>query len=241
MTTSANDTPGAVTADGMTAQQAFDRLESAGRPRPDDRALHARGAVYEARFVPTGHIARLTTAAHLTAETETVIRFSNGSPKFDADDRAKGVRGMAVKFLSEGRAVADLVAANFRVFPSSTPEGFIELVEAMSAANPDEGDFAHRAKSKIAAVGKFAGMLAHRPESRAGLKAFVARQPPASFATCRYDGLHAFFLVDAEGNRRAFRYRLVPQLGESDLDPSHASTLAADFLLGDLDARLRMG
>ncbi|MDT7802005.1 MAG: Catalase, partial [Actinomycetota bacterium] len=40
---------------------------------------------------------------------------------------------MAVKFLDgEGHGVHDQVAANFRVFPSSTPEGFIELVEALA-------------------------------------------------------------------------------------------------------------
>ncbi|WP_394851169.1 catalase [Pendulispora rubella] len=237
-----NDMPDdAVTVDGMTARQAIDRIETAGRPRPHDRRLHARGAVYDARFVPTGHVAGLTRATHLTTETEAVIRFSNGSPKIDADDRIKGIRGMAVKFLSDGRAVADLVAANFRVFPSNTPEGFIDLVEAMAAASAADGTLADRAKSKIAAVGKIAGVLAHHPESRAGLKTFIARQPPASFATCRYDGLHAFFLVDAEGHRRAFRYRLVPQLGEIELEAAHASTLTPDFLLGELDARLNAG
>ena len=241
MTASSNDPLGdAITVSGMTAEQAIDRIEAAAAPRPHDRRLHARGAVYEARFVPTGHVANMTSAAHLTTETDVVIRFSNGSAKFDADDRTKGIRGMAVKFLSEGRAVADLVAANFRVFPSNTPEGFIELVEAMGAASA-EGSLADRAKGKIAAVGKFAGVLAHHPESRAGLRAFIARQPPASFATCRYDGLHAFFLVDADGNRRAFRYRLVPQLGEIDLEPSHASALTADFLLGELEERLQAG
>lgn len=229
-----------VTADGMTAENAIDRIEAAGHPRAGDRRLHARGAVYEARFVPTGHVARLTTAAHFTTETEAVVRFSNGSPKADADDRTKGVRGMAVKFLESGRAVADLVAANFRVFPSNTPEGFIDLVEALGAAST-EGGIAERARGKIAAAGKVASMLVHHPESRASLSAFASRQPPASFATCRYDGLHAFFLVDAGGERRAFRYRLVPQLGEIDLDPHRVSALAPDFLIGDLDERLRAG
>src|SRR5205807_1793716 len=128
----------------------------------------------------------------------------------------------------------------FRVFPSRTPEGFVELVEALAHAQT-EGNLAERAKGKLTAAGEFAGILARHPESHAGLKAFIARQGPASFATTRYDGLHAFWLVDAQGNRQAFRYRLVPALGEVDLTSGYAKTLAPDFLLGELDERLAAG
>ncbi|MFJ6079907.1 catalase [Streptomyces sp. NPDC092369] len=229
-----------VTADGMTAAQAVDRIEAAAHPRPHDRRLHARGAVYDARFVPSGQITKWTTAACLTAESEAVIRFSNGSGRFDADDRARGVRGMAVKFLDADKSVMDLVAANFRVFPSHNPEGFIDLVEALGKAGA-EGGFADRAKGKLAAAGKFATVLAQHPESRGALKSFAGQQAPASFATTRYDGLHAFVLVDEAGVRRPFRYRLVPQLGEVELDPAYAETLAPDFLIGELDSRLETG
>jgi catalase len=57
-----------VTKDGMTAAQAVDRIEAAAPPRPHDRRLHARGAVYDARFVPSGQLAKWTTAAPLLAE-----------------------------------------------------------------------------------------------------------------------------------------------------------------------------
>ncbi|MEA5365389.1 catalase [Amycolatopsis sp., V23-08] len=219
---------------GMTAVQAVNRIEAAGHPRPQDRRLHARGAVFAGRFVPSGRLAQLTSAAHLTRETDLVVRFSNGSPQHDADDRTRGIRGMAVKFLDgEGNGVHDLVAANFRVFPSSTPEGFIELVEALA------GTTETALKDKLAAGGKLAGFLFQHKESHAGIKAFVSRHAPASFATTRFDGLHAFHFADAEGRRRAFRYRLVPQLGEVDLDSGRA--LPRDFLLPELDRRLAGG
>jgi catalase len=229
-----------VTADGLTAAQAVERIENATHPRPLDRRLHARGAAYEARFVPSGQVAQWTTATHLTTESDVVVRFSNGSGKFDADDRARGVRGMAMKFLADDAGVADLVAATFRVFPSRNPEGFVELVEAM-AESDTKGGFPGQVRGKLTAAGKFAAVLARHPESRAALKAFIGRQPPASFATARYDGLHAFALVDEEGQRRFFRYRLVPHLGEVDLDPEYGKTLAPDFLIGELDSRLKAG
>ncbi|MFJ5262487.1 catalase [Streptomyces sp. NPDC088387] len=224
---------GSVTADGMTATQAIERIEAANRPRRQDRRLHARGAVYAAEFTPSEEIARWTTATHLTSPSEAVIRFSNGSGRYDADDRTRGVRGMAVKFLEDGKAVTDLVAATFRVFPSSTPEGFVELVEALAEANSGTG------KGKVLGAGKVASVLARRPESRDALKGFLSKPPQASFATTRFDGLHAFTMIDADGKRQSFRYRLVPELGEVDLDPEYARTLAADFLIADLDARLK--
>ncbi|GLZ33783.1 catalase-related peroxidase [Lentzea sp. NBRC 105346] len=214
----------------MTPEESIDRIEAAGRPRPQDRRLHARGAVYDGKFVPSGHIK--TVAAHLTTETDVVVRFSNGSPKFRSDDRTKGIRGMAVKFLRDGKAVHDLVAANFRAFPSRDAEGFIELVEALTAL---------AGKDKAKGLGRLAKLLVKHPESRATLKAFAGRDAPASFATTRFDGLHAFYLLDAEGKRRAFRYRLVPQLGEVDLDPKHAKTLDANFLIPQLDHLLTTG
>jgi catalase len=225
----------------MTAEQAIDRIEAAGHPRARDRRLHARGSSFDARFIPAPQIKGLTVATCLTTEGNAIVRFSNGLPQIDADDRERGVRGMAVKFLgADGQPVTDLVAANFRVFPSRTPEGFIDLVEALSEATAD-GSLAERAKGKLAAAGKFASLLAHHPEAYAGLRAFIARQAPASYATGRYDGLHAFHLVDADGNRQPFRYRLVPQLGEVDLVPEYAKTLVPDFMLGELDERLAAG
>jgi catalase len=228
---------GSVTRDGLTAEQSIDRIEAALPPRPHDRRLHARGAVYDARFEPSAVIGQLTSVPNLTRETNAVVRFSNGG-KYDADDRTRGVRGMAVKFLDGDRSVHDLVAANFRVFPSRNPEGFIELVEALGSAEVD-GGLGERLKGKLDAAGRFAGLLTRHPESRPGLKTFLARHAPASFATCRYDGLHAF--VFTGDKPQPFRYRLVPQLGEVDLDQRSAAGLASDYLIGDLDDRLAAG
>lgn len=108
-------------AGGMTPAAAIDRVETSRHPRRQDRRLHARGAVYDARFVPSGCV-NLVAAPQLLAECAAVVRFSNGSPAADADDRGPGIRGMAVKLLDDtGRSVHDLVAANFLVLPSRTP------------------------------------------------------------------------------------------------------------------------
>jgi catalase len=219
-------------AGGVTPVAAIDRIEAAIPPRPQDRRLHARGTVYDARFVPFGRIDNLTVATHLQNETAAVIRFSNGGG-FDADDRAKGVRGMAVKFLANGHAVADLAAANTLTFPARTPEGFIALVELLSKLQSGPVGL-------LQAVPKLLSILVKHPETRKALLGGAAK-PPASFATTRFNGLNTFFLVDADGQRRAFRYRLLPELGEIALDPQQARTLPKDFLTAELDQRLTQG
>ena len=219
-------------ADGLTPRAAIDRIEAAIPPRPQDRRLHARGAVYDARFVPSGQIDNLTIATHLRNETPAVIRFSNGGG-FDADDRSKGVRGMAVKFLADGHAVADLAAANTLTFPARTPEGFVALVELLSKLQSGP-------VGRLQAVPKLLSILVKHPETGRALLGGAAK-PPASFATTRFNGLNTFFLVDADGQRRAFRYRLLPELGEIALDPQQARTLSHDFLIAELDQRLTQG
>ena len=192
------------TADELTPSAAIDRIEAAVPPRAHDRRLHARGAVYDARFVPSGDIADRTIATHLRNETPVVVRFSNGA-SFDADDRARGVRGMAVKFLVDGNPVADLAAANTLTFPARTPEGFVALLELLSKLQGGPLD-------RLQAVPKLLSILVKHPEIRRTLLGKKAK-PPASFATTRYNGLNAFVLVDADGQRLALRYRVVPVVG----------------------------
>lgn len=223
------------TAGGMTPDAAIDRVEASRHPRRQDRRLHARGAVYDARFVPSGCVNNLVAAPHLLAECAAVIRFSNGSPAADADDRAPGIRGMAVKLLDDtGRSVHDLVAANFLVLPSRTPEGFIDIVELLGATS---GGPVAAAKGLV----KLAHLVSRHPESRAGLVAAARAKIPASFATTRFDGLHAFIATTPDGHRRPFRYRLIPQLGEVALDRRRAKSLPPDFLTAELDERLTHG
>jgi catalase len=221
--------PSNATADGLTPQAAIDRIEAAMHPRAQDRRLHSRGAVYDARFVPSRQIENLTIATHLRNETPAVVRFSNGA-NFEADDRSKGVRGMAVKFLGDGNAVADLAAANTLTFPARTPEGFVALLELLSTLQGGTID-------KLKAVPKLLSILVKHPEIGRALVGGSAK-PPASFATTRFNGLNTFFLVDADGKRRAFRYRLLPELGEIALNPQQARTLSHDFLIAELDQRL---
>ena len=64
---------------------------------------------------------------------------------------------------------------------------------------------------KLRAAPKLVSVLLKHPETRRSLLAKPAA-PPASFATTAFFGIHTFLLVDADGRRQAFRYRLTPEL-----------------------------
>lgn len=223
------------TAGGMSAKEAVDAIEKAGGRHKGYRRLHARGGVYEGSFRASGAVRDLTTAQYLhDAETPLLVRFSNGYPDPEALDTQPGVRGMAVRFMVDRVAATDLVAANFRVFPSHNPEGFIELVELQAESAGDHADPA-TARAKLGAF------MQRYPESAAALQGLNAQGVPGSAATTRYDGLHAYFMVDGSGVRHAFRYRLVPDAGEVEITPEEATKRDPHFWLPELDERLAHG
>ena len=120
------------------------------------------------------------------------------------------------------------MAVSTPCFPTRTPEGFIELVEAQ-AAGP-------------AAAWKFPLFLRHHPEAIKVLpKVAPTLLPPASYATIPYHGLHAFHWQDAKGGERFVRYTLRPAAAVSRLKPWQAKRLGGDYLQEELRRRLATG
>jgi catalase len=74
-----------------------------------------------------------------------------------------------------------------------------------------------------------------------GVKEIVCARTTASFATTRFFGLHAYFAVDADGHRRAFRYRWIPAAGEAGMTPEDDRLLPPQYLIGELRQRIARG
>jgi len=196
---------------------------------------------FRGSFAPTGALAGRTRAAHLVSELSDVLfRFSNGAGDLDTPDNRPGIRGMAVHFLAEGRPVHDLVAANIPAFASRTPEGFVELAEIVGRIDPRASRIGRLVRAPLTAARFLRFAIAH-PESRRALAAFGKLRPPASFATTRYNGVHAYVLVNDEGLRTPFRFRLEPAEREASLTKPEASGREPGFLVPELQARLATG
>ena len=210
----------------ITPDQAIDTIRETGGAQPGYRALHAKGKLYHGTFTATAEAAQLSRATHLNGSAvPALIRFSSGSGNPKQPDNAPGVRGMAVKFTLPDGSTTDVSTQTAKLFPASTPDGFIDLLRAL--------------RPGAAAPLRLAGYIATHPRFLAALPVVrAANTVPVSYGTVEYHGLHAFRWVGADGTARFVRYHLLPGAGEQLLSPDVAKTKGADFLIEELDERL---
>jgi catalase len=210
----------------VTPDQAIDAIRSTGGAQPGYRALHAKGKLYRGTFTATDEAAEFCRAAHLNGSVvPALIRFSSGSGNPTQPDNAPGVRGMAVKFTLPDGSTTDVSTQTAKLFPASTPDGFVALLRAL--------------RPGIAAPLRLAGYVAAHPRFLTALPVVRdANKVPASYGTVEYHGLHAFRWIAADGSARFVRYHLLPDAGEEFLPPRVAAEKSADFLIEELDQRL---
>jgi catalase len=214
------------------ATRVVDSIARNYRGGHDHRAAHAKGFCCSGSFQAAPEARVLSRAGHLQGDRVPVtVRFSNGSGSPDSADYHFDGRGMAVKFQLAGGSTTDLVAISQRVFFVRTPEDFLEFTDARrpdpATGRPDPN-----------AIGDF---LIRHPEAEPAFTELLSAGAPESFASVRYNGLHAFRWLDAAGGSRWIRYSWLPEAGERTLDREAAKALGRDYLRPELESRLARG
>jgi catalase len=158
------------------------------------------------------------------------VRFSNGSGDPGAPDgERRDGRGMAVKFYLPDGDTTDIVSITIPVFFVRTPDDFLGFTHARMP-DPETGDL------DMEKIGAF---LADHPETAAALQLILpSLVPPRSYATCTYNGLHAFRLVNDAGGGRWVRYRFVPEAGEEQMPDDELENASPDYLQEEIRERL---
>jgi catalase len=210
------------------AREAVDLLHETYGRHEGQRAVHAKGTVCRGMFTATPDASRLTRAAHMQGEPVRVTaRFSNGSGNPSSPDFVQDGRGMATKFYLPDGSRTDIVALNLPCFFVRTPEDFIKFT---------------RAGKRLPVINqpgpRFALYLATHREALPAVRAFLALKPPASYARLRYNGLHAFRWVDANGGEHHVRYSWLPEAGEATISSGEAKAAGPDYLRRDIVERL---
>ncbi|OBH26778.1 catalase [Mycobacterium sp. E342] len=213
----------------VTPDEAIEAIRGTGGAQPGCRALHAKGTLYRGTFTATPDAAMLTRAKHLDGSTvPALIRLSNGAGNPNQRDNVPGIRGMAVKFTLPDGSTTDVVTQTARLFVSSTPDGFVDLLKAM--------------RPGLTTPLRMAKHFLTHPRLLGALPVLRdANKIPASYATIEYHGLHAFRWVAADGSARFVRYHIVPAAAENYLSASAAQGEGPDFLTDELNARLASG
>ncbi len=216
-----------VWAQGLTlAVQTVDTMNALWGRHSFMRANHAKGVVVEGSFTGTPAAVELSKASIFAGQPVAVtVRFSDstGLPDLPDGSPQANPRGMAIKFY-DATGDLDVIANSLPFFPVATGEDFLALLKALAASGPDV--------PKPTPADQF--MAAHPSVG----KAFGAVSTPASFARETYNGIDAFILINAKGERQAFRFQLVPVRGTEHLSPEEAAKMPPDFLVDELPARL---
>jgi catalase len=213
----------------LSPDDAIEAIRGTGGARPGCRALHAKGTLYRGTFTATAEAAGLSRAQHLDGSAvRALVRFSNGSGDPRVRDNAPGVRGMAVKFTLPDGSTTDVSTQTARLFVSSTPDGFVDLLKAM--------------RPGLTTPLRMAAYFVTHPKLFGALPVLRdANKVPASYATIEYHGLHAFRWIGADGNARFVRYHLIPAAGEQYLSGPAIPGAGSDFLIEELNTRLTSG
>jgi catalase len=213
----------------VTPDDAIEAIRGTGGAQPGARALHAKGTLYRGTFTATRDAVALSRAKHLDGSTvPALIRFSNGSGNPTQRDNLPGVRGMAVKFTLPDGSTTDVSTQTARLFVSSTPDGFIDLLKAM--------------RPGLTTPVRMTKYFLTHPRVLGALPILRdANRIPASYATIEYHGLHAFRWVAADGSARFVRYHMAPVAAENYLSASAARGMGSDFLTDELKTRLEDG
>jgi catalase len=203
---------------------------------PGFRRGHARGLALRGHFRATPEVAALTTAEHLQGRRiDVVVRTSNGGASPYLPDRVGPKRGnplgLAVRFELPSGDHSSWTALSLDAFAPTTPDDFHAMVLAT------RGELPGGAPNPL----KLAAFVAKRPRALPGIKAGATLAPPKSFATTRFNGFHAYYLVDAEGRRRAFRFRWLPGAGVENMDPADDTLLPPQYLISELRQRIAAG
>ena len=202
---------------------------------PGFRRAHGRGVGLRGTFTATPAAAQLTTAEHMQGDVvDVVARLSNGAGTPHAVDRSsrkKGsVLGLAVRFELPSGAGAQWAALNIQSFPARKPDDFIGLTAARKQGLP------FGLPNPI----RFMTFLLTHPVVLGGVREIVGADTTSSFATDRFFGLHAYYAVDAGGNRQAFRYRWVPALGEVGVTEQDHKLLPPQYLVSEIKQRIAL-
>ena len=213
-------------------ERAVDAINAVSGEHPGHRAAHAKGTLLAGTFEATDAARSLTRAPHMQGSpVEATVRFSNGGGDPAVPDRAKEGRGMAVKLYLDDGGTTDMVGLSLPCFFVRTPEDFIEFTEARRP-DPETGE------PDMQKVGAWFG---EHPEAGPAIQAALAAQPPESYATVAYNGIHSFRWVNADGDGRFVRFRWEPEAGERSISEDEARERGDDYLQEEIAGRAGAG
>ena len=223
----------AIAADAeVTASQVVEALEGNFGVTPGERRNHIKGTCAIGEFVGSKEAARYTRSVLFSGKTVPVVaRFSlaGGNPKLP--DTAKNPRGMALEFKLPKGQLHHMTMLNTPVFGAMSPQNFLDLT---LATRPDPA-------SGKPDLEKIKAFKASHPDNLAQAQFLASNNPPASYASSSYFGIHTFKFTNKKNKTTLVRWQFVPQDGEKRLSEEELKTAGPNFLEQALIGRAQQG
>ncbi|MFT8244421.1 catalase family peroxidase [Roseomonas sp. BN140053] len=210
----------------LSRERVLAALSPPAGPAPGHRRNHVTGLCFTGTFEANGAGAALSRASLLAAGSYPVIgRLNLGTADISEPEGKPRVRGLSLRITAPDGAEWRTAMINAPVFPVSTPEAFLALLQAAGSKEP----------------GALPAFAAAHPEI-AGFGAWAGGGPwTASYAEERYNGLNAFIFTDAGGNDHAVRWSMRPQAQPVPVAAAELASRAPDFLDREIRTRLAAG
>jgi catalase len=219
-------------ANEVTADQAVTAIEDTFGVTPGERRNHTKGTCAAGEFVGTSAAAAYSRSALFSGKPVPVVaRFSlaGGNPK--APDTAKSPRGMALEFKLPGGSLQHMTMLNTPVFGAAQPKTFLDL---MIASKPDPATGKPDPE-------KIKAFKASHPDNLAQATFLSNNNPPSSYASSAYFGIHTFKFINRADKTTLVRWRFVPQDGEKRLTDDELKSSPPNFLEQALIQRTKQG
>lgn len=214
------------------ASQVVAAIEGAFGVTPGERRNHIKGTCAAGEFVGTKEAAKLSRSPLFSGQPVPVIaRFSLSGGNPEAPDVAKSGRGMALQFQLPKGQLHHIAMLNTPMFGAANPQTFLDLMQALqpdpATGKPDPE--------------KMKAFKASHPDNLAQAQYLASNNPPASYASSSYWGIHTFKFIDRKGKATLVRWQFVPQDGERRLSDDELKTAGANFLEASLIERTQQG
>jgi len=201
----------------------IEKLASFGRERIPERVVHARGTGVHGYYESFTDLSELTVAAPFQEKgkkTDVFVRFSAVIHGHQSPETLRDPRGFAVKFYTE-EGNWDLVGNNFPIFFIRDAIKFPDMVHSLKPSPVTNAQNAARVFDFMSFVPESTHMLT---------RLFSDYGTPASYLNMDGAGVHAFKMVDEDGQYRYVKFNWKTRQGVKNLSQKEAAKLQAkDF------------
>jgi catalase len=193
------------------------------------RPSGAKGQCFIGTFTPTTEAKGLSASLAFEKPSRVVARFSVGSGNPKVMDGNKAVnRGFSFRMDAGGRGQSEFVMVNAPINFVKSPDQMLAFLEARLPGPDGKPD-----PTKIKAF------TDANPETTNQGKYLAGRPVPGSWVGVSYWGIHGYTLVNASGAKQLVKFQMVPAAGEIGLTDDEAKAKPADFLVEELQSRIR--